>query len=205
MRWGGASQWGHPLSVAQHSLTVLAIREAEGPLTAQEGLRELLHDATEFMLGWDCIAPLKAQLGAPFRQLEARLQAAIDARYQLRIRDMTRRTRGFSLQQLIKELKPYIVGWRGYFGFCQTPRVLTNLEAWIRRRLRLYLWRQWRTRQNRFGELRRRGVAKFPVAVAPGSPTGLWRMSGHPAVQQALRNAYFDSLGLPQIYAPAES
>ena len=64
-----------------------------------------------------------------------------------RIRDMTRRTRGFSLQQLIKELKPYIVGWRGYFGFCQTPRVLTNLEAWIRRRLRVYLWRQWRTRQ----------------------------------------------------------
>ena len=83
MRWGGASQWAHPLSVAQHSLTVLAIREAEGPLTAQEGLRELLHDATEFMLGWDCIAPLKAQLGEPFRELEARLQAAVDARYRL--------------------------------------------------------------------------------------------------------------------------
>ncbi len=94
-----------------------------------------------------------------------------------RIRDMTRRTRGFGLQQLIKELKPYIVGWRGYFGFCQTPRVLTNLEAWIRRRLRVYLWRQWRTRQNRFAELRRRGIAKFPAAVAAGSPTGLWRMS----------------------------
>ena len=47
MRWGGASQWAHPLSVAQHGLTVLAIREAEGPLTTQEGLRELLHDATE--------------------------------------------------------------------------------------------------------------------------------------------------------------
>src|SRR5271166_459733 len=74
MRWGGASRWAHPLSVAQHSLTVLAIREAEGPLTAQEGLRELPHDATEFMLGWDCIAPLKAQLGQPFRELEARLQ-----------------------------------------------------------------------------------------------------------------------------------
>jgi hypothetical protein len=110
-----------------------------------------------------------------------------------------------ALQRLIKELKPYIVGWRGYFGFCQTPRVLTNLEAWIRRKLRLYLWRQWRTRQNRFAELRRRGVAKFPAAVAAGSPTGLWRMSGHPAVQQALRNAYFESLGLPQICAPAQA
>ena len=121
------------------------------------------------------------------------------------IRDMTRRTRGFSLQQLIKELKPYIVGWRGYFGFCQTPRVLTNLEAWIRRRLRVYLWRQWRTRQNRFAELRRRGIAKFPAAVAAGSPTGLWRMSGHPAVQQAVHNNYFESLGLPQIYASAQA
>ncbi|MER8549418.1 reverse transcriptase domain-containing protein [Mesorhizobium sp. M1169] len=55
------------------------------------------------------------------------------------IRDMTRRTRGVSLPQLVKELKPYLVGWRGYFGFCQTPRVLRHLEAWIRRRLRMYL------------------------------------------------------------------
>ena len=53
-------------------------------------------------------------------------------------RDMTRRTRGISLPQLIEELAPYLLGWRGYFGFCQTPRVLTNLEAWIRRRLRSY-------------------------------------------------------------------
>ena len=83
LRWGGASRWARPLSVAQHSLTVLAIREAEGPLTAEGALRELLHDATEFMLGWDCIAPLKAQLGEPFRELEARLQAAVDARYRL--------------------------------------------------------------------------------------------------------------------------
>jgi RNA-directed DNA polymerase len=121
-------------------------------------------------------------------------------KFKAQIRDMTRRTRGVSLQQLIKELKPYIVGWRGYFGFCQTPQVLTNLEARIRRRLRLYLWRQWRTGQNRFKELRHRGVPKFNAAVAAGSPTGLWRMSGHPSVQKALRNDYFDSLGLPRLY-----
>jgi hypothetical protein len=83
MRWSGASKWEHPLSVAQHSLTVLAIREAEGPLTTDQAMRELLHDAPEFMLGWDCITPLKAQLGERFRALEARLQSAIDTRYQL--------------------------------------------------------------------------------------------------------------------------
>jgi 5'-deoxynucleotidase YfbR-like HD superfamily hydrolase len=74
MRGGGASRWEHPLSVAQHSLTVLTIREADGAQTPGEALRELLHDATEFMLGWDCITPLKAQLGEPFRALDARLR-----------------------------------------------------------------------------------------------------------------------------------
>lgn len=93
--------------------------------------------------------------------------------------------RGLSLPQLVKELKPYLIGWRGYFGFCQTPRVLTNLEAWIRRRLRIYLWRQWGNGHNRFKELRRHGVPKFRAAVAAGSPTGFWRMSEHPVVQQA--------------------
>ena len=45
---------------------------------------------------------------------------------------MTSRTRGLSLSQIIGELTPYLVGWSSYFGFCQTPRVLMNLEAWIR-------------------------------------------------------------------------
>ena len=123
-------------------------------------------------------------------------------KFKERIREMTSRTRGLSLSQIIEDLTPYLIGWRGYFGFCQTPRVLTNLEAWTRRRLRSYLWRQWGNGPNRFKELRRRGVSKFRAAVAAGSPTGFWRMSGHPAVQAALRNHYFDSIGLPRLFVP---
>jgi RNA-directed DNA polymerase len=126
-------------------------------------------------------------------------------KFKTHVRAMTRRTRGISLPQLIEDLTPYLIGWRGYFSFCQTPRVLTNLEAWIRRRLRSYLWRQWQNGPNRFKELRRRGVPKFNAAVAAGSPTGFWRMSGHPAVQQALRNHYFDSLGLPRLHVSAKA
>jgi RNA-directed DNA polymerase len=122
--------------------------------------------------------------------------------FKTRIREQTRRTRGKSLSQIAAELTPYLIGWRGYFGFCQTPRVLTNLEAWIRRRLRSYLWRQWGNGHNRFKELRRRGVTEFRAAVAAGSPRGFWRMSGHPTVQAALRNHYFDSLGLPRLCVP---
>src|SRR6266568_2988410 len=126
-------------------------------------------------------------------------------KFKNRIREITCRTRGISLQQMVADLTPYLIGWRGYFGFCQTPRVLTNLEAWIRRRLRSYLWRQWQNGHNRFNELRRRGVPKFNAAVAAGSPTGFWRMSGHPAVQQALPNRYFDSIGLPRLHVSVQA
>jgi RNA-directed DNA polymerase len=64
----------------------------------------------------------------------------------------------------------------------------------------MYLWRQWTTGRNRFQELRRRGVNKFQAAVAAGSPTALARMSGHVTVQMALRNHFFESLGLPRLY-----
>jgi RNA-directed DNA polymerase len=121
-------------------------------------------------------------------------------KFKMRVREYTRRTRGESLEQIVERLRPYMIGWRSYFGFCQTPIVLTNLEAWIRRRLRMYLWRQWKTGQNRFKELRRRGVNKFQAAVAAGSPTGLARMSGHVTVQMALRNHAFEALGLPRLY-----
>ena len=125
-------------------------------------------------------------------------------RFKTRVRELTRRTLGVSVPQLVEKLAPYLIGWRGYFGFCDTPRVLANLDA-IRQRLRMYLWRQWQNGRHRFQELRRRGVSKFNAAVAAGSPTGFWRMSGHPAVQQALRNRYFDAIRLPRVAASSNA
>ncbi len=131
---------------------------------------------------------------------ERRISPQALGKFKMRVREYTRRTRGQSLEQIVELLRPYLIGWRSYFGFCQTPMVLTKLEAWIRRRLRMYHWRRWKTRQNRFQELRRRGVSKFQAAVAAASPTGFWRMSGHVTAQSALRNHVFDALGLPRRY-----
>ena len=94
-------------------------------------------------------------------------------RFKLRVRELTRRTSGVSLVTLVEPLARYLIGWRGYFGFCQTPKVLSTLDAWIRRRLRMYLWRQWLNGHNRFKELHRRGVPKFNAAVAAGSPRAI--------------------------------
>src|SRR5690606_15123308 len=84
-RWGGESCWPLPLSVAQHSLMVLEIRRGMGqtPLSPMQELQELLHDAEEAFLGFDCISPLKQMLGEPFKSVETRLSAAIWHRYGL--------------------------------------------------------------------------------------------------------------------------
>ncbi len=84
-RWGGHSAWPEPLSVAQHSLTVLALRRTRTRhrLTPVQELRELLHDADEGLINFDCISPLKPFLGPGFAELQARLLAVIAARYRL--------------------------------------------------------------------------------------------------------------------------
>src|SRR6266403_3984379 len=70
-------------------------------------------------------------------------------RFKQRIRDITRRAKGVSIKTTMEELATYMRGWRGYFGFCETPEVLIALTRWVRLRLRAALWRQWKTPRRR--------------------------------------------------------
>jgi len=117
-------------------------------------------------------------------------------RFKARVRELTRRTGGQSLSQVAKELSCYLVGWRAYFGFCETPSVLRALDQWVRRRLRAIAWKQWKRGRTRFARLRRRGVGRDLAAQTAGSPHGPWRLSNSPALNIALPNAFFRSLGL---------
>jgi RNA-directed DNA polymerase len=120
-------------------------------------------------------------------------------RFKERIRGLTRSTRGISIERMIGELRTYMVGWRGYFGFCETPSTLNNLDMWTRRRLRCVLWKQWKRGRVRFKELRKRGVGKDLAAETAGSAHGPWRLSNSPALAIALPNAFFNSLRLPAL------
>ena len=70
-------------------------------------------------------------------------------RFKKRIREITCRAKSVSLEATMAELVPYLRGWRGYFGFCETPEVLIGLIRWVRLRLRAALWRQWKTPRRR--------------------------------------------------------
>ena len=133
------------------------------------------------------------------RQPKRRIAPQALARFTRRVRHLTRRTRGIGVATMVKQLATYLRGWVGYFGFCQTPSVLGRLNSWIHRRLRGFVWKQWKRGRRRFAELRRLGVGKNLAAQTAGSPHGPWRISRSPALSYALPNAFWANIGLPQL------
>ncbi|MEE7075376.1 group II intron reverse transcriptase/maturase [Escherichia coli OX25:H6] len=113
-------------------------------------------------------------------------------RFKTRIRELTGRNTGRSLEQLIEPLKRYLTGWKSYYGLNQWQTLMRDLNKWIRRRLRSVLWK-------RFKELRRRGVSKNLAAQTVGSCHKQWRISCSPALSIALPNRLFVRLGLPEL------
>jgi RNA-directed DNA polymerase len=102
---------------------------------------------------------------------------------------------------MLKELTAYLRGWKSYFGFCQTPSLLKALDEWIRRRLRSMIWKQWKYGKQRYAKLRHLGIGRDLAAQTAGSPHGPWHLANSPALSSALPIAYFDSLGLPRLFA----
>jgi RNA-directed DNA polymerase len=121
-------------------------------------------------------------------------------RFKQRVAELTDRNQGRALGEVIERLALYLRGWRGYFGFCETPSVLRDLDSWIGHRLRSLVWKQWKRGRRRFAELVRRGVGRDLAAKTAGSPHGPWRLAKSPALHIALPTAYFAALGLPRLH-----
>jgi RNA-directed DNA polymerase len=120
-------------------------------------------------------------------------------RMKRRVRQLTRRAKGRSLTQVVEALTVYLRGWRGYFGFCETPSMLHHLDAWIRRRLRAYMWKQWKRSKVRYRRLRALGLDHHLARITAGSNRGPWAMSRNKGMNIAVRKAFFDALGLPRL------
>jgi RNA-directed DNA polymerase len=131
------------------------------------------------------------------REPKRRLASKTVDRFKSRIRELTRRTRQRSLEQVMKELRRYLTGWLGYFGYCQTPSVLHKLEEWVRRRLRSLIWKQLKRGKARYTALRERKIGHDLAAQTAGSSHGPWRIGKSPALNIAFNNEFFAKLGLP--------
>jgi len=115
-----------------------------------------------------------------------------------RIRELTGRNRGRRVEQIIREVATYLQGWRQYFNYAYTKQKFRELTAWIKRRLRCYMWKQWGRAGYR--ELRKRGVSRDLAWNTCKSHHGPWRLSRSPALAYALTTRHFVSLGLPLLH-----
>lgn len=120
-------------------------------------------------------------------------------RFEQRIRELTQRNRGISMEKRISEIAQYLRGWMAYFRFCQTASVFQELDSWIRRRLRCAQWKQWKTCKRRYKALRKLGTEADEAHRLAYCSRGPWPLSNYAKLKRALPNAYFDSLGLPRL------
>jgi group II intron reverse transcriptase/maturase len=138
-------------------------------------------------------------LGFTLSRGDARLKVADQSLDKLkdRIRELTRRTRGRRLIDIITELRVALLGWKAYFGIAEVLSPLREIEKWIRRRLRCYQWKQWGSAGYR--ELRKRGVTVREAWNTSKSAHGPWRLSRTPALTLALPAKMFSGMGLPAL------
>ena len=113
-----------------------------------------------------------------------------------KVKEITSRTRGRSFRHVVGELNEYLRGWWGYFGIANSVTALNGVDNWIRRRLRAYIWKQWKNRRTRVRELHKRGISKDKALLAGCARKGPWRMSGVKWVSIALPNKHLKSFGL---------
>ena len=138
-------------------------------------------------------------LGFNLARKDARIRVSESAIQKLKrtIRTITRRTRGRKFNQIIEELKTSLLGWKAYFDISEVLSPLKDLDKWIRRKLRCYLWKQWD--RSGYRRLRGLGIDRHLAWNTAKSAHGPWRLSKSPALYRALPNRYFRNLGLPEL------
>ena len=117
-------------------------------------------------------------------------------RFRDKIRDITNRNRGISIDERILRLNDSIRGWINYFGIADAKRKLKILDSWIRRRLRACLWKQWKKTKTKYKNLIKLGISKSQAYQFANTRKGYWRISKSPILDIALNNGYFKSIGL---------
>lgn len=131
------------------------------------------------------------------KQATVRLAPKTISRFKEKIRELTNRTRSMSMEKRITGLNRYLMGWIGYFRLASAKNHCENFDKWIRRRLRMCLWKQWKRVRTRIRELRVLGVPEWACFVMANSRRGAWEMSRN--MNNALPTSFWEAKGLKSL------
>lgn len=134
----------------------------------------------------------------PGRTVKRRVAPEALARMKERVRQLTTRNGGRSMNAVVAELRSYLIGWRTYFALADTPKVFVEHDKWIRHRLRTLQLKQWRRGTTTYRELRKLGADEATAArVAAG--TSRWQRNSRQLLHAVLTTTHFDALGVPRL------
>ncbi|WHY17824.1 group II intron reverse transcriptase/maturase [Paenibacillus sp. G2S3] len=117
----------------------------------------------------------------------------------VRIREITSRKKPMKMEERIQKLNQYLMGWCGYFSLADTPSSFRDMDKWIRRRLRMCLWKQWKNPRTKVKRLISLGVRKDKADEWGNTRKGYWRIAGSPILSRALNNRYWETNGLKSL------
>lgn len=131
-------------------------------------------------------------------QVKRKMASKVLGTFKQRVRWLSRRSGGRSMRSVVDGLRPYLLGWKAYFGLSQTPKVWRGLDEWVRHRLRAIQLKQWKRGTTMFGELRAMGASASVAQRVAANSRRWWRNSGK-LLNCVLNLAWFDRLGLPRL------
>ena len=123
------------------------------------------------------------------------------AKMKQRVRRITRRNSGHSMDQVTAEMRGYLRGWKEYFRLADTPKIFAELDGWVRRRLIAVQLKQWKNGHAAYAGLRARGSPERPARAVAANLRSWWRMAAHGGVNAAFPLDYFTRLGVPKLAA----
>lgn len=116
-------------------------------------------------------------------------------RFKEKVKSITNRNRGISMDLRLLKLNDSIKGWINYFGIANAKRKLLELDKWIRRRLRACIWKQWKKIRTRYRNLVKLGIDNWKAWEYANTRKGHWKISGSPILSKSLHNKYLESIG----------
>lgn len=132
----------------------------------------------------------------PKRLVKRKVASQALTKFKERVRELTSRNCGRSQEQVVKDLNVYLRGWKEYFRLADTPGIFSDLDSWIRRRLRMLRLKQWKRGTTCYRELTARGLSSNAAASISSRQRSYWRMAGTSGMNIAFPNSYFDAMGL---------
>ena len=124
-----------------------------------------------------------------------RIHAKSLKRFKSKLKDITRRNRGVSVETVLNNLKSYVRGWLGYYAIADMSGAMRKMTEWVRRRIRMYIWKQWKRVRTRFARLKGLGVTEGQAWQWANTRKGYWRISGSWILSTTLTNERLANLG----------